>query len=399
MAEVANLGVAPAGLDVADLKSQIFNTAGQTTPQPVFNPAGPDPKQQPDNTIIQASPVVPDVQPAAATPAPIEPSPTTEPIDPVELLKKELGLESWDAARAIKTELETLKATPPPTPEHKFTNDESKKIYEHLAAGNKKEVKAYLEAQELLENVATMNDEQQIKLYIKMTNPLYTPKLIDAVYARDYNFDEAKFKDAEGNIADPVAYELAQVDVQQKKQNDTAKAKEYFAQYQSKIELPPIQAAPLTDQKEYQQFQQQKQMAQQVNQEVEERVSKITEKEVSYSYKFNDEASKLVVDVNYTPDADALKSAKDGVINLGDFLNKHFRAADGSPLTAKLVTALAIIQDTDKFVTESIISAVNAERKRFLRDQKNITETGQRQFVPAPPDALQELKNKVFGNN
>jgi hypothetical protein len=394
MSEVAEI---PGGISVEDYKSQVFKT--EDAPATIFVPGiGLTQAQTPVSTDVprgtgEQNGNSQQVETKVETPVVVEQSVVPSTLDP-ELIKRELGFNTIEEAKAAIAEYQTLKANPPKV-DPVYPNEESKRYAEYLAAGKEAELRESLNARATIAGIDAMNDEQKIKLFIKMNNPLYDPEMVDAYYVRNYYFNEDSFKDDDGNIKDPMALRFAKVDVQQKLQQDTEKANQYFAQYKSKIELPAV-SNPLTNDPAYQQYQQMMQQGEANQKDVEERASKIADKDAAYSFKFIDEANKLNVDAAYMPDQEVFKGAKDAMINLGDFLNKNYRAADGSPLTAKLVRDLAIIQDPNKFASEMIITGINAERRRFLMEQKNITPNGQRQFVPAPPDEIALLRQQVF---
>lgn len=344
---------------------------------------------------------------APATPAPsatTEPSAPETPATPAQpevvdydvFLEQHFGVKSVDEIKGRLSELETLRKTPPTPAEIKYANEESRRYAEYISAGKEDELRESLNARAQVKALETMNDAEKLKLYIKMNNPLYDPELVDAVYARNYTFNEAQFKDDEGNIKDPLAYRLAKVDALQKQQSDLTTANNFFAQYKSKIELPQIQSAPSVNPEEQQR---QQQAIETATRELKDSVSKVTDKEVAFDFKFNDEANKLEVLVNYVPDQDTLKAAKEALLNWDEFMSKNFSKPDGSPDIPKFLQRLSILVDPNKFATENTISTINAERRRFLMQEKNITVPGQRQFIQNAPTEIDVLREKVFGKN
>jgi len=109
----------------------------------------------------------------------------------------DLGYASEDDFKAAYQELKTKAETPATKEEIKFANDESKRIYEAIAAGKTKEVKSYLEAQELLSNVDSMDNEAKLKLYIKMQNPKFNQDLVNDEYTELYTLSEDRIAELE----------------------------------------------------------------------------------------------------------------------------------------------------------------------------------------------------------
>lgn len=130
------------------------------TPTPTTEPA-PTPIPEPAATGTSAEP--------AAAVGTSEPSSTSEPvptpaIDYDAILKEKTGgkLEKWE---------DLLARLDKPAEEIKFTNEKSRKIFEHLREGKQDEVFDFLQKEKLLSNVDKMEDTDKVKLKLQLENP------------------------------------------------------------------------------------------------------------------------------------------------------------------------------------------------------------------------------------
>lgn len=310
-------------------------------------------------------------------------------------VKNTFGFDTVEAAKNWITQQREIEKNPPKY-EPTWANDEAKRWAEYFTAGKEDELWQNLNSRRQVRNIDTLNDDQKIKLFIQMQNPLFDQEMVDYQFKRDYGFNEDQFKDEDGNITDQMGYRFAKVSAQQKLQNDLARAGEYFTQYKSKIDLAPLQQAPTVDQ-DYENYKEFRTQQEQSQRNLEETLSKITEDKVNYTYKFNDEASKLTFDINFSADKQGFENARKAAVNYFEYLNQNYYTQDGQPMNEKFLRDIYIAQNLDKFAAEIAKQAVNADRKWFLANQKNITDTGQRNYNTVVPDDLQRLKEQVFG--
>lgn len=311
------------------------------------------------------------------------------PFDTVKFLKDNFG---YDSPELLKQEIEDYKKLKASPAQLAFKDDASKSYYEYLANGEEDKVLTALEARRMLKNVDTLNDEQKLKMYIKMTNPLYDQELIDDEYGSLYGVDEDKFKDDSGAVKDQIGLRKAKVRAEQQRLNDVQKANEHFAQYKSKIDLPKIQAPVDNDYADFQKF------SEESNKKYDKLVqaSKVLKPEdAPLSFKFNDEASKLNVDVSIQMDKEGFDKALQTVLSAG-IIDESYFGQDGSPMVGRMVQDVYFNQNRDKVAADIIVQAVNAERKRYIASQKNYSEGG-RAFVPQENSPVDDYKKAVFG--
>lgn len=359
---------------IQSIREQVYNAApAQSAPIVENQPANNVPASTPE-TVVE-----PAVEPAA--------SPV---FDPNVFAKEHFGVDSLDLAKQQWGELQQMKAAPPIVyKDIEFPDEMGKKLYENIKAGKEEEVANYIRGRQLLKDVTTKAPEDQIKLYIQLTNPRF-----DRADVED-EFKDTYFLDEENIAPEKLARERKKMD--QRKEDDFRKAQEYFTQYQSKIELPDIQhAKPVVD-PGYQEFQELVQKEQNDAKVLQESFAKLTDNDLSYSMKFNDEASKLSFDLSFTPDTQAIGKSKEAAANFFEFLNTNYRNSDGSPKTAEWIRDLSILQDLPKYTAAVAVQAINAERKRMLATQKNVVDPAQRQYNIPPQTELDKLREQVFG--
>src|SRR5689334_8357863 len=236
----------------------------ENTVTTVSQESGSQPNQQPTQSVQ----ISPEIQRELAMafgeqPPPLSPQPQNEGQPPVsqtpqsdvppsddteeafeegEYLKQHFGTDDLPSIVNQWKEIEQLRQKAQTPAEIKFANDEAKKWATYFMEGKEDDLYQSLHARQQIKNLDTMNDEQKIKLFIKMQNPMFDQELIDYQFNKDYSFDDSPYKDpVEGTITDPMGLRYAKMSAQQRMQNDLSKANEYFSQYKSKIDLSDIQ--------------------------------------------------------------------------------------------------------------------------------------------------------------
>jgi hypothetical protein len=372
-------------LDLQSYKEQVYGAS------PIVDVAEKEPAITPTSDIPENSVVIPEKQDQPE----VKDIPKTDaPAAPIadfnlnEYIKSNFGYESEDDFKKEISELKKIKDTP--IVEKEFANEESKKIYDNIKAGNTKEVRAYLEAKELLSNADSLQDEQKLKLFIKLQNPKFDQDLIEDEFAERYTFNEDEF------TGDEIKLRKEKVKLAQRLEDDLVKAQDYFKQYQTKIELPNIEAALPAIDDDFKNYQENLSIAQEERKVLLDKLSKVSEKDVSIKLNYADEASKINIDIDYQFDKEGFDKSKNTVADYFTFLSKNYYTEDGSPMVDKFASDVYKIQNFDKILTEAVKQAVNATRQNIVATQKNIDPSGQRSYVQTPVDAIQKMREQVF---
>jgi hypothetical protein len=335
----------------------------QPTPEQIQNQIGmamafDDPSLMPQIVDPVIPPVIPEPIDTAAVIAPAStPSDNEEVKDANDYLKEQLGFDDWETAKA---EIEKLKTAPKKT-EIEFADEQSKKIHELIRQGKTKEVSQYLQAQELLANVDTMNDEQKLKLYIKMQNPRFDKELIDDEYNSLYSINEDDFTD------DPMKLRKERLRLEQRLENDVTKAQEYFSAYTQKIQLPDIQPPTVTIDEDYNAYKASIAAADEAYDNVTvPMVKALKETDIFLGFKVDDANNQMQFDVSLTPTKEDFEKARQDSLSLNQFLAKTCYDKDGKFLPKELLSMILLKQNFGSYAQSIARQAVNEERKRVI---------------------------------
>lgn len=323
---------------------------GEPMPAPLDSTAAPAPQEA--------------AAPAAATPVPDPASTAAAPPSPFAI--SDFGYTTVEELKAALDEYKTLKTTPATPQELQFANEESKKIHMLLKDGKFKEVKSYLDGQDLISQLEGMDEDKQLKQYYKMQNSLYDDEILAKKFERDFGFDEDEYKDTGGNIVDHVGYRLAKAEAAFKKTSELTKAKDFFAQYKSKIELPDIQQQATID-ADYEAFKASiAKEAEVFNNVTVPSLKALKETDVPFTFKVEDANNQMNFDVNIVPDNADFEAARELALDFNTYLQTSFYDKDGKFQAAKLQRAILLEKNFDKYVQSAARQAVNAERTRVI---------------------------------
>lgn len=316
-------------------------------------------------------------------------------------VKETFGVDNVDAAKAEWLSLQELKVKPASAAEISFANEQSKKIYNHLLKGETKLVYDYLDAQEKLGNVGSLDADQQLRLFYKMQNPLYDDEIIDLKLKKEYGFNEEDYKDEDGKITDHTGYRLAKADSAFKKQNDLQKAKDFFTQYQTKIELPDIQTPQTNVDEDYTAYKASNASADEAyNNVTVPGIKALKEADVSLKVSINDANNKMQFDINIVPEQTDFEAAKQDSLSLSQFLKKTCYDKDGKFVPQNLQRLVLLSNNFDKYGQAIARQAVNAERKRVIEQEtagNGMQRNFQTQVEPSEMDALKAFAFQKTG--
>lgn len=352
------------------------------TPLPAGETAPPATNESPAGDTVVIPPAT------ETTPAP----PKEEFIDEIELIRQRVGYEDWGQLKADIEAYKAIKDKPPTAAEIKYENEESKRIHEALIAGKYKEVKDYLNAQDLLSGIDTMNDEQRLKLYIKMQNPLFSDRLVEEEFQDQYRLDE--------DSIDESKLERERLKLEQRKLNDVKAATEYFAKYKTQIQLPTIEKQvaqqPIVDES-YEALKASNAKAiEDYNKIVLPAINALKESDVALNVSINDANNQMQFDINVIPEKTDFEKARNDAADFGDYINKAYYDEKGNFLAAKLQRAILLDQNFDKYAQSIARQAVNAERKRVITVNTPGAQTQRNYTVEDQSNPLLELEKFAF---
>lgn len=377
--------------EIASYKEQMFGQSSTHTPTPNNVPAADTPPVDTPTSDLPPTDTPPVDTPPADTPP-------TEVVDADEYAKG-LGYTTWEELKADVPQLKAFKETAPKPIE--YANEESKRVHELLLAGKVKEVKDIYDLQEKLETVDTLTPAEKIKLHISETNKHYKKADVEDVFEEKYTYPE---KPVQGELEEDdmfaqrqERYKAAVEKIDRRIERDSVTAAQELSKLKQEIKLPDIPSTPNPELEEFEAFKQSQTASDETHKILVQTVSKLSEKDVSYNLNFNDEAKKVKVDISYLGDKEGVDKAKAAAADYATFLQTTYYNEDGSPLGDKLTKDIYLLQNKEKVFTEMVKQAVNETMLQIARNQKNIGDGFQRNFNVVEPDAVQKLKEQVFG--
>lgn len=373
--------------EIAAYKDQMFGDGKSSTQPPTQTQAIVPPAEE-EKKIEVPTPAAPEAVKV----------PETQIVDEDVLIKDRLGLASWDEAKAALTELTQLREAAKTPQEIKFANEQSKLLHEAILSGKTDEVFEILDTQKKLSSVGNMKASEAIKLHIQQNNKHYKQVDVEDVFEEKYSYPDKPVKDElepdEDYKERQHKWEAVKEKIDRRIERDAATAKTELLKLSAELKLPEIQkpegkpdTSKIDEEKEIQRL----------AEESKEAYSKVSEKDISMVFKFNDEASKLAFDIAYEPDKESFEKAKSLASDVTEFFKSYYDK-DGSPNRVQFLKDLYAGKNIEKIVSEAVVQAVNQTRIDFLRKQKNIGDGSQRNFVIPPTTDLERLKQQVFGN-
>jgi len=374
-----------------------------------FGESMPAPAQEPQQTpsvdqnaltepaATAAQQAVPSITPATNQSA-NQPAEAEEVVyDPIEYLKENFGFNNgWEDLKKLQAEYQALQQRAQTPAEIKYANEQSKRWHEYIQAGNEDALWENLNARKQVRNLDTMNDEQKIKLFIKMNNPMFDQELVDYEYQRAYGFDESQFKDENGVLIDPMGHRHAKISSMQRMQNDLVKAQEFFNNYKSKIELPEINQAQAQASIVDQDYESYKARTANATESYEKTIAPalkaLAESDLNMSFNVNDPENQMSFDFGITVDKNDFDSARNEALNFSEWVEKAFYDEKGNFQPKKLARAILLERNFDKYAQSFVRQGVNAERKRIIEKE---TLGGIRRDFNVDPGVMTELQKQM----
>lgn len=355
-----------------ELQQHLAMAFNEPSPVPVTEPAAST--ALPVGSEGQAATSAADAAATSTTPAPNQSTnqPAAEEVtyyDPNDYLKEHLGFESWEAAKTELQKLRELQQAAQTPAEIKYANEYSKRIHQYIESGNEDALLENLNVRKTVRGLDSLNDEQKVKLFIKMNNPMFDQELIDYQFQQDYGFDDSRFKDDAGVVIDPLAYRHAKIASLQKMQGDLAKANDFFSNYKSKIELPEINQKPqaATVDEAYEGYKARTATANEAYEKtIAPALQALVESDLNMTFNINDPENQIQFDFGITVDKADLDAAKEDALYYSDYAERAFYDEKGNFLPKKLARAILLDRNFDKYVQTVARQSVNAERRRLI---------------------------------
>lgn len=274
----------------------------------------------------------------------------------------------FNSKEELLAELTTLREAKPVVQETTYANEESKKVHQLIKDGKIKDVIDVYNKRELAEGFELLNDEQKIKLHIKMENPLFAndQELVDYHYKKHYVFDEDNFE------GDEMELKIARLTAKQKSLTAIQTAEQTISKYKE-IQLPDISVpTAVTQDKDYEAYTASVAKANEFTEKViVPQTNSLKEEDLKMSFEINDPKAQMQFRVSVTPTKEHLEAAKNGVLNISDLIRSAAYDGNGNYNAAKAGQFALKALYFDDYVKSMMRQAVNAERKSRLSQPSN----------------------------
>lgn len=314
-------------------------------------------------------------------------------IDYNSFVKEHLGFENIDAAKEQINKWKEIK----PAEEIKFENEESKKLFEYIKAGEEKEdeVLDILQQRKQLKSIDKMNAEDVLKLHIQQTNKHYKPQDVQDIFEEKYqkpskpeqslNEDDADFEKRENE------WKISCEKIDRKIERDAYSAKTELSGMVSKIVFPEIEKPKPQEQ---------------VDPEIEAKTQKIKEdfwrafdseyKSFNgFETKYQDKEVEIPISFTLTEQdkEDFKKEIEDG-FDVESFIGNRWFNKDGKPNVSQIMADKTYFKFGDKIFQKFAQDAGARRLDAYIKDKKNIQfDDGNKQQTFAP--AAGNLEDKV----
>ena len=329
-----------------------------------------------------------------------------------ELLKANLGYESWETA---KTELEELKAFKnKPVEEVKFANEESKNLHDAIIAGDKKKVLNILKRQETLDEIMTAHVTKEtapsiVKMSMQEKYKGLSQTQIEYKYNKEFGIPSKPVMsdtDTAEEYADKVSEWEAKVkNIEEELLIEAAIVKPDLEKLRSELILPDSSksAKPETN---VQPTQEDLDAAQKQREAFLQDIDKSLGEFSGFSVSVKDKDVDFAV--SYSPSQDEKKEVVD---SFKKFAEKNFDAnalfaprwvnKDNTLNVAQMVKDYLRIHASEKANEKLVNDAANQRLEIFLKEKKQVNLNGSAQsgdFMPDNKTEHQKMQEHFWGN-
>src|SRR3990167_620272 len=329
--------------------------------------------------------------PVSTTPPVTEPKKEEEEIiEEDEVYKREFG----KTKQEFKTEYEELKKIKDFKPEYKFENEESKRLAEAIAKGDRKEVRKILETQERLEEFTAkeVNDETaeeiiKLNMKLKYSEQKLSDKEIEYKFNKEFGLPKEPSKkddelDEDFDVRKSEWQEKVN-DIKMARSIEAKLAKPELEKLKSQIVLPVIDNSPAkANEPTQEELDKQKKWVENFMQSIESNYTKAE----GFSTKVKDESVELPVSFKI-PEEDkvAIKESFKKGFDITDYMAKRWFDESNNPKTEQMIYDRFVLDNLDKILSGIANNAANDRLDAFKKTIKNIDlvkTTNQETFNP-----------------
>lgn len=290
-----------------------------------------------------------------------------------DVFKEKFGYEKPEDILAEIEALRAAKAVPPPTPEIKFENEQSKKLFEAIKGGKQKEAYAILAEQEKLElltssPVTKENAADIIKAGMQNKYKTLSPELIEHRYNKTFGIPKEPIQssiETDDEYEERVAEWKEKVkDIENERIIEANIILPELEAQKAKLVLPEIEQ---TVDEQYVQWKKSLDEEAATEAETLQAYKAFKPADLTFALDFIDDVNKVKTTFNWVPDAESFQKAQEMVIDAEKYYAKY-KNSDGSPNRKQYLLDIYFAANKEKIIMEAMKQAKNATIKSKLPD-------------------------------
>jgi len=290
-----------------------------------------------------------------------------------DVFKEKFGYEKPEDILVEIEALRAAKAVPPPTPEIKFENEQSKKLFEAIKGGKQKEAYAILAEQEKLElltssPVTKENAADIIKAGMQNKYKTLSPELIKHRYNKTFGIPKEPIQssiETDDEYEERVAEWKEKVkDIENERIIEANIILPELEAQKAKLVLPEIEQ---TVDEQYVQWKKSLDEEAATEAETLQAYKAFKPTDLTFALDFIDDVNKVKTTFNWVPDAESFQKAQEMVIDAEKYYAKY-KNSDGSPNRKQYLLDIYFAANKEKIIMEAMKQAKNATIKSKLPD-------------------------------
>lgn len=290
-----------------------------------------------------------------------------------DVFKEKFGYEKPEDILVEIEALRAAKAVPPPTPEIKFENEQSKKLFEAIKGGKQKEAYAILAEQEKLElltssPVTKENAADIIKAGMQNKYKTLSPELIEHRYNKTFGIPKEPIQssiETDDEYEERVAEWKEKVkDIEKERIIEANIILPELEAQKAKLVLPEIEQ---TVDEQYVQWKKSLDEEAATEAETLQAYKAFKSADLTFALDFIDEKNNVKTSFSWVPDAESFQNAQEMVIDAEKYYAKY-KNSDGSPNRKQYLLDIYFAANKEKIIMEAMRQAKNATIKAKLPD-------------------------------
>ena len=316
--------------------------------------------------------------------------------------KEKYGYEKPEDVLADIEQYRALKAAPAATPEIKFENEESERLFKAITSGKRNEVFQILEKQERIERLIGLEVNKDtaadiVKYGMQLKYKDLTPEEINYKFNKTFAIPNKPIQAVEEDDTDYQTRISAWQDIVTDKQMELmieAKlAKPDLEASKSKLVIPEIEQ---TADEDYLQYKKMLEERPRLDAELKEAYKALTPKQLEIKSNFKDEPNKIAFDFQFEPDVEGFTMAVDIASDSSKFWQMYVDK-DGKPDRVKFLSDIYFARNRERIIQEAMNQAKNATIKSMLPDNSQGGLVRQMPQTQEPSELDKQMRASLAG--